>query len=83
MSVNIKAEYQVCAIFATAVAYGDTSGLGDSDIEAFEEFEKENEKEGCWLSVDMGSDNDNTHWGRCDILGVDGEMVNVNLLESV
>lgn len=83
MSIELINSYQICAAFACAIAYDDTSGLEDSEVKALETWEQSVIADGGFITIDTGSGADNDNWGRCDVLNVFGEMINVNHLKKI
>jgi hypothetical protein len=74
LEYQMKKVYNISEFYNVFVAYGDASGLNDADEMAFNEWEK-TLPEGYYLVV-----TDDLGWGRCQITGLDSELIEVKLL---
>jgi hypothetical protein len=72
---QMKKVYNISEHYNVFVAYGDASGLSDADEMAFNEWEKKVLTEGYYMVVA-----DDQGWGRCDITGLDSDLIEVKLL---
>ncbi len=71
-------KYLVAEAFAVVVAYGDTSGLNESEELSFLNWEQ---------SLPVGSyyaitDGESMPWGKCQITGLDGDLIEVSVFPS-
>jgi hypothetical protein len=72
-------KYKIAKDFNVVIAYGDTTGLNDTDENMFIEWEK-TLPANHYLVV---TDNNESTWGRCDITGLDADLIEVESMRLI
>ena len=71
-------KYLVSSSYAVVVAYGDTSGLNESEELSFLNWEQ-SLPQGSYYVI---SDGESMPWGRCAITGVMGDLIEVSVFPA-
>ena len=71
-------KYLVSSSFTVVVAYGDTSGLNESEELSFLNWEQ-SLPAGSYYVV---SDGESMPWGKCEITGVMGDLIEVSVFPN-
>jgi hypothetical protein len=71
-------KYKIAQEFAIVIAYGDVSGLNDTDEMAFTKWEKT-----LPANHYLVTNNESWGWGKCDITGLDADLIEVESMRLI